>query len=182
MSRTSFPPLRQFPFPRVLVSQQHFKPLPVMPLTDAGMRAAPEETGHADRRVTSLERSIQFLQEQHKETLQKLHAEIDHLRRENKELLYRRIMEPAKLRGKGLEAKQVMKAPAKGGEAHTGGSMQERALEPRPSQENDLSNSFEERKLPKHGHQFFSRENVGTLSNEAGFTSLQAEPGLQHQR
>ncbi|XP_078811878.1 coiled-coil domain-containing protein 74B isoform X3 [Oryzias latipes] len=138
MSRTSFPPLRQFPFPRVLVSQQHFKPLPVMPLTDAGMRAAPEETGHADRRVTSLERSIQFLQEQHKETLQKLHAEIDHLRRENKELLYRRIMEPAKLRGKGLEAKQVMKAPAKGGEAHTGGSMQERALEPRPSQENDL--------------------------------------------
>ncbi|XP_078811881.1 coiled-coil domain-containing protein 74B isoform X6 [Oryzias latipes] len=122
MSRTSFPPLRQFPFPRVLVSQQHFKPLPVMPLTDAGMRAAPEETGHADRRVTSLERSIQFLQEQHKETLQKLHAEIDHLRRENK----------------GLEAKQVMKAPAKGGEAHTGGSMQERALEPRPSQENDL--------------------------------------------
>ncbi|XP_078811879.1 coiled-coil domain-containing protein 74B isoform X4 [Oryzias latipes] len=166
MSRTSFPPLRQFPFPRVLVSQQHFKPLPVMPLTDAGMRAAPEETGHADRRVTSLERSIQFLQEQHKETLQKLHAEIDHLRRENK----------------GLEAKQVMKAPAKGGEAHTGGSMQERALEPRPSQENDLSNSFEERKLPKHGHQFFSRENVGTLSNEAGFTSLQAEPGLQHQR
>lgn len=84
MSRTSFPPLRQFPFPRVSVSQEHFKPLPVMPLTDAGMRAAPEETGHADRRVTSLERSIQFLQEQHKETLQKLHAEIDHLRRENK--------------------------------------------------------------------------------------------------
>uniref|UniRef100_A0A3B3HDK8 CCDC92/74 N-terminal domain-containing protein n=1 Tax=Oryzias latipes TaxID=8090 RepID=A0A3B3HDK8_ORYLA len=48
------------------------------------VQTAPEETGHADRRVTSLERSIQFLQEQHKETLQKLHAEIDHLRRENK--------------------------------------------------------------------------------------------------
>lgn len=37
-----------------------------------------------DTRVASLQRNIQFLQLQQKETLQKLHAEIDGLRRENK--------------------------------------------------------------------------------------------------
>uniref|UniRef100_A0A8C7SA96 Si:ch211-222n4.2 n=1 Tax=Oncorhynchus mykiss TaxID=8022 RepID=A0A8C7SA96_ONCMY len=37
-----------------------------------------------DTRVASLQRNIQFLQLQHKDTLQKLHGEIDDLRRENK--------------------------------------------------------------------------------------------------
>lgn len=37
-----------------------------------------------DPRVASMQRNIQFLQQQHKETLEKLHAEIEYLRRENK--------------------------------------------------------------------------------------------------
>uniref|UniRef100_A0A3P9CNI8 Si:ch211-222n4.2 n=1 Tax=Maylandia zebra TaxID=106582 RepID=A0A3P9CNI8_9CICH len=48
-----------------------------------------------DLRVASLQRNVQFLQEQHKETLKKLHAEIENLRRENK-LKYKVIMEPPK--------------------------------------------------------------------------------------
>ncbi|XP_024155316.1 coiled-coil domain-containing protein 74A [Oryzias melastigma] len=151
MSGSSFPPLHHLPhwrrvgplhgktgFTRLSMSQ-HLKPLPVISLTHAGMRAAaPVENDHGDPRVTSLERNIRFLQEQHKETLEKLHAEIDHLRRENKELLYRRIMEP--VRGKGLEAKQqAQKSPARGSEAHTGVSTQEQYLDTHPSQEKELS-------------------------------------------
>ncbi|KTG42329.1 hypothetical protein cypCar_00043368 [Cyprinus carpio] len=37
-----------------------------------------------DTRVASLQRNIDFLQKQHKETLEKLHGEIDILKRENK--------------------------------------------------------------------------------------------------
>uniref|UniRef100_A0A3Q2E3L4 Si:ch211-222n4.2 n=1 Tax=Cyprinodon variegatus TaxID=28743 RepID=A0A3Q2E3L4_CYPVA len=42
--------------------------------------------------MASLQRNIQFLQEQHKETLEKLHAEIEYLRKENN-LKYKMIME-----------------------------------------------------------------------------------------
>ncbi|RVE65612.1 hypothetical protein OJAV_G00118510 [Oryzias javanicus] len=62
---------------------------------------------------------------------------IDHLRRENKELLYKRIMEP--IRRKGLDAKQqALKSPAKGSEAHTGVSVQEQHLDMHPSQEKEF--------------------------------------------
>lgn len=48
--------------------------------------AAAEESfpGGTDPRITSMERNIQFLQQQHRETLEKLHAEIEYLRRQNK--------------------------------------------------------------------------------------------------
>ncbi|KAK2109157.1 Coiled-coil domain-containing protein 74A [Saguinus oedipus] len=36
------------------------------------------------KRVLVLEKSLQFLQQQHSETLAKLHEEIEHLKRENK--------------------------------------------------------------------------------------------------
>uniref|UniRef100_A0A3B4B0I5 Uncharacterized protein n=1 Tax=Periophthalmus magnuspinnatus TaxID=409849 RepID=A0A3B4B0I5_9GOBI len=45
-----------------------------------------------DPRVASLHRNIQFLQQQHQDTLGKLHSEIEYLRRENK-LQYKLIME-----------------------------------------------------------------------------------------
>ncbi|XP_008997622.3 coiled-coil domain-containing protein 74B isoform X3 [Callithrix jacchus] len=44
------------------------------------------------KRVLVLEKSLQFLQQQHSETLAKLHEEIEHLKRENKELHYKLIM------------------------------------------------------------------------------------------
>ncbi|XP_010597187.1 coiled-coil domain-containing protein 74B [Loxodonta africana] len=46
----------------------------------------------AQKRVLDLEKSLQFLQQQHSETLVKLHEEIDHLKRENKDLHYKLIM------------------------------------------------------------------------------------------
>uniref|UniRef100_A0A3Q3JFE1 Uncharacterized protein n=1 Tax=Monopterus albus TaxID=43700 RepID=A0A3Q3JFE1_MONAL len=48
-----------------------------------------------DPRVASLQRNILFLQQEHKGTLEKLHAEIEHLRRENK-LQYKLIMDSPK--------------------------------------------------------------------------------------
>lgn len=49
-----------------------------------GYQAAPLGVGEAQKRVLDLEKSLQFLQQQHSETLVKLHEEIDHLKRENK--------------------------------------------------------------------------------------------------
>ncbi|XP_029573067.1 uncharacterized protein LOC115164573 isoform X4 [Salmo trutta] len=46
------------------------------------------------RRVASLKKDVLFLQKQHRETLRKLHEEIEELKRENKELHYQLIMEP----------------------------------------------------------------------------------------
>ncbi|XP_004481044.2 coiled-coil domain-containing protein 74B isoform X2 [Dasypus novemcinctus] len=48
--------------------------------------------GEAQKRVLDLEKSLQFLQQQHSETLMKLHEEIEHLKRQNKDLHYRLIM------------------------------------------------------------------------------------------
>lgn len=49
-----------------------------------GQQAAQLGLGEAQKRVLDLEKSLQFLQQQHSETLVKLHEEIDHLKRENK--------------------------------------------------------------------------------------------------
>nr|XP_055036422.1 coiled-coil domain-containing protein 74B [Misgurnus anguillicaudatus] len=49
-----------------------------------------------DSRVASLQRNVDFLREQHSETLGKLHDEIESLNRENKELQFRLIMESSK--------------------------------------------------------------------------------------
>ncbi|KAM4827180.1 coiled-coil domain-containing protein 74B [Thomomys bottae] len=46
----------------------------------------------AQKRVLDLEKSLQFLQQQHSETLVKLHEEIEYLKRENKDLHYKLIM------------------------------------------------------------------------------------------
>ncbi|XP_057600791.1 coiled-coil domain-containing protein 74A-like [Hippopotamus amphibius kiboko] len=54
--------------------------------------------GEAQRRALELEKSLQFLQRQHSETLLQLHEEVERLKRENKDLHYRLIMkqEPQK--------------------------------------------------------------------------------------
>ncbi|XP_055236698.1 uncharacterized protein [Gorilla gorilla gorilla] len=44
------------------------------------------------KRNLDLEKSLQFLQQQHSEMLAKLHEEIEHLKRENKDLHYKLIM------------------------------------------------------------------------------------------
>ncbi|XP_074546755.1 LOW QUALITY PROTEIN: coiled-coil domain-containing protein 74B [Halichoeres trimaculatus] len=75
-----------------------------------------------DPRVASMQRNIQFLQQQHatQNTLEKLHAEIDYLRRENKELQYKMIMEPPLTGRKGPRSRRGVRPPAQGSEAYMG--------------------------------------------------------------
>ncbi|XP_003801777.1 coiled-coil domain-containing protein 74B [Otolemur garnettii] len=60
----------------------------------AGLQGLTAHPGHSDaqKRVMDLEKSLEFLQHQHSETLVKLHEEIEHLKRENKDLHYKLIM------------------------------------------------------------------------------------------
>ncbi|XP_061589423.1 uncharacterized protein LOC133454713 [Cololabis saira] len=74
--------------------------LPVVPGTRAADAAC--SRGVVDHRIASLQRNIQFLQQQHQQTLEQLHAEIDYLRRENKELQYKMIMKASDSSRKGL--------------------------------------------------------------------------------
>ena len=70
---------------RRLPANQPLRRPAVVPVTDGGVGVGEAPCrGGPDPRVTSLQRNIQFLQQQHKDTLEKLHAEIDELRRENK--------------------------------------------------------------------------------------------------
>uniref|UniRef100_A0A8C5XTI9 Coiled-coil domain containing 74B n=1 Tax=Microcebus murinus TaxID=30608 RepID=A0A8C5XTI9_MICMU len=61
-------------------------------LGQPGPHPAQPGPGDAHKRVVDLEKSLQFLQQQHSETLLKLHEEIEHLKRENKDLHYKLIM------------------------------------------------------------------------------------------
>ncbi|XP_004695011.1 PREDICTED: coiled-coil domain-containing protein 74B [Condylura cristata] len=61
-------------------------------LQHSGPQGAQLGLSDAQKRVLDLEKSLQFLQQQHSETLVKLHEEIEHLKRENKDLQYKLIM------------------------------------------------------------------------------------------
>ncbi|KAK3540553.1 hypothetical protein QTP70_034313 [Hemibagrus guttatus] len=79
-------------------------------------------------RVASLEKDILFLQQMHKTTLEKLHEEIEHLKRANKELQYQLIMgaylPPRELSPGGLQEKRcqtgVISSKEKPGTRHHG--------------------------------------------------------------
>ncbi|XP_029300035.1 coiled-coil domain-containing protein 74B isoform X2 [Cottoperca gobio] len=119
------------------------QPLPVAPPADRRVWRAAEVTCHSDMdpRVASVQRNIQFLQQQHKETLEKLHAEIEYLRRENKELQYKMIMEPPKSSRKGVtHSRRGIRPPTQGSEARTGLYLEEPLQDTRPSQDQALSN------------------------------------------
>ncbi|XP_070256187.1 coiled-coil domain-containing protein 74B isoform X2 [Myotis yumanensis] len=83
------PPSSETPSSR---SAQRPRHRPSAALHHLGHQAAQLGVGEAQKRVLDLEKSLQFLQQQHSETLVKLHEEIDHLKRENKELHYKLIM------------------------------------------------------------------------------------------
>ncbi|KAI3362044.1 hypothetical protein L3Q82_012381 [Scortum barcoo] len=102
------------------------QPLPPAPSADRGAgRAAPESRcREPDHRAASLQRNIQFLQQQHKDTLDKLHAEIEYLRRENKGTTHSR-------RG--------VRPPTQGSEARTGLYLEEQLQDMRSSQDQALS-------------------------------------------
>ncbi|KAM9734798.1 coiled-coil domain-containing protein 74B [Menidia menidia] len=159
MSSNNLPPLQHLPHwtrvghlgklrsPRRLPENQHPtpQPLPPVPLPDRGVGAAavrsrtPRPVG-ADPRVASFQKNIQFLQQQHRDTLEKLHAEIDHLRRENKELNYKLIMEHPKSSRKGLTHSQgAIRPPTQGSEAHTGLYLEEPLQDTRPLEDQTFS-------------------------------------------
>ncbi|XP_074058394.1 coiled-coil domain-containing protein 74B [Macrotis lagotis] len=57
-----------------------------------GLRAAGPAAAELQKRVQELERSLQFVQRQHADTLLGLHAEVERLRRANRDLHYQLIM------------------------------------------------------------------------------------------
>uniref|UniRef100_UPI0037E78D78 coiled-coil domain-containing protein 74B n=1 Tax=Semicossyphus pulcher TaxID=241346 RepID=UPI0037E78D78 len=128
--------------PRRLPPNQ-LPPLPVAPPEDRvrGAGRAAEVSCHSniDPRVASMQRNIQFLQQQHKETLEKLHAEIEYLRRENKELQYKLIMEPPRTGRKGTtHSQRGIRPPTQGSEARSGLYLEEQLQDLRSSQDQAL--------------------------------------------
>lgn len=104
MSSTSLPPLRNLPqwsrvgnldrtrYPRSF-PQGNVNPIPLTPAvkTKTNKTEAPQQPSHVyeqqevdpNLRVTTLEKNLKFLQEQHSETLGKLHKEIELLKQAN---------------------------------------------------------------------------------------------------
>ncbi|XP_034566250.1 coiled-coil domain-containing protein 74B isoform X2 [Notolabrus celidotus] len=155
MSSNNLPPVRHLPQwtrvgrlekpapPRRLPPGQ-LPPLPVAPPVDSDRgegRAREKSSCHSnmDPRVASMQRNIQFLQQQHKDTLDKLHAEIEYLRRENKELQYKLIMEPPMTGRKGTRSRRGIRPPTQGSDARMGLYLEEPLQDLRSSQDQDLS-------------------------------------------
>ncbi|XP_034402797.1 uncharacterized protein si:ch211-222n4.2 isoform X2 [Cyclopterus lumpus] len=155
MSSRNLPPVRHLPqwtrvgrlgkscSPRHLPTSQP-QQLPVVPPATRATEAGPEPgpgpgaSGHGDvdPRNASVQKNIQFLQQQHKDTLEKLHTEIEYLRRENKELQYKMIMEPQKSSGKGMTySRRGVRPPTQGSDAHTGLYLEEQLQDTRSSQD-----------------------------------------------
>ncbi|KAK5851853.1 hypothetical protein PBY51_023373 [Eleginops maclovinus] len=152
MSSHNLPPVRHLPqwtrvgrlgkpcSPRRLPANK-LQPLPVAPPADQRVWRAAEVSFHSDTdpHVASMRRNIQFLQQQHKDTLEKLHAEIEYLRRENKELQYKMIMEPPKSCRKGVtHSRRGIRPPTQGSEARTGLYLEQTLQDTRPSQDQAL--------------------------------------------
>ncbi|KAL6097119.1 uncharacterized protein ACO6RY_06285 [Pungitius sinensis] len=152
MSSHNLPPVRHLPhWTRVGTLGKSCSPphLPaihqqqlVRPPASRGATRAAEVTcrGDVDPRVASMQKNIQFLQQQHTGTLQKLHAEIEYLRRENKELQYKLIMEPPKSSRKGMTYSQRgNRPPTQGSEARTGLYLEEPLQDTRTAHDQALS-------------------------------------------
>ncbi|XP_078082903.1 coiled-coil domain-containing protein 74B isoform X2 [Mustelus asterias] len=112
MSSASLPPLRNLPqwsrvgtlersrYPRSLFQNNNVKHLPLSPGAKPPKSEAPHQLSplfeqrelDPNLRVITLEKNLQFLQEQHSETLGKLHEEIELLKRANQDLHFKMIM------------------------------------------------------------------------------------------
>ncbi|XP_029565406.1 coiled-coil domain-containing protein 74B isoform X1 [Salmo trutta] len=140
LDKPCFPQPRPFPL-------NHLEPLSDSPRGDRGGEVS--SLRDMDTRVASLQRNIQFLQLQHKDTLQKLHGEIDDLRRENKELQYKLIMEPSKSCRKVISlgsSRWSTRPPTQGSEAQTERViyLEQPLQDTRPSQDPWLSSIAED--------------------------------------
>ncbi|XP_026032724.1 coiled-coil domain-containing protein 74B isoform X3 [Astatotilapia calliptera] len=165
MSSHNLPPVRHLPhltrvgrlekpcsLRRLPANPEQRLPLPV--IKPAGRAAAETscQSGSTDLRVASLQRNVQFLQEQHKETLKKLHAEIENLRRENKV----------------AHSRQNCRPPTQGSQAHTGLYMEEPLQDTRLLQDQALGSIGASTEILDS-----ARQDHGTEANGHLITSLQ---------
>ncbi|XP_032085631.1 coiled-coil domain-containing protein 74A-like isoform X7 [Thamnophis elegans] len=93
MQGSGFPPLGHLPhWPRA--GQPERPGRSFAPAGPGPAETPPPHTPPSRRAAPELERSLQFLQQQHGETLRHLHQEIERLKRRNQDLQYRLIMQP----------------------------------------------------------------------------------------
>ncbi|KAM7144845.1 coiled-coil domain-containing protein 74B-like isoform 1-T3 [Macrochelys suwanniensis] len=95
MYNTSLPPLGNLPqWSRVGLDKSNHLQLGILNNQGPQPHSQAVEVWNKDshKLVMDLERSLKFLQQEHAETLMKLHEEIEYLKRENKELHYKLIM------------------------------------------------------------------------------------------
>lgn len=155
MSSGNLPPVRHLPHwtrvgslaktcsaRRLTVPGNQLQPLSAVPPADRGLVRTQEVSCQSDTdpRVASLQRNIQFLQQQQQDTLGKLHKEIEYLRRENKELQYKLIMELPSVSRKGLPtSRRGIRPPTQGSDARTGFYLEEQLQDTRPLQDQGVS-------------------------------------------
>ncbi|XP_067280434.1 coiled-coil domain-containing protein 74B isoform X2 [Pseudorasbora parva] len=127
-----------------------------------------------DTRVDSLRRNIDFLQKQHRETLEKLHGEIDHLKRQNKDLQYNLIMEPPKSSNKGSSCIQRHHTESNKFQKDRKNYL-EQTLDIWSSQSTDISSSLKYRQTRSNSSGTLTANGIeGPSEAKAGFiTSLQ---------
>ncbi|XP_027880709.1 coiled-coil domain-containing protein 74B [Xiphophorus couchianus] len=98
-------------------------PVPALSLIVRGKAPQTDKLSAVDPRIISLQKNVQYLQQQQTETLEKLHAEMEFLKRENKELKYRLTMDSNKAGKKGVMFNRNARSPCQG--AHSGLSVEE---------------------------------------------------------
>ncbi|XP_043354089.1 coiled-coil domain-containing protein 74B isoform X3 [Dermochelys coriacea] len=121
MYNTSLPPLGNLPqWSRVGVDKSSHLQLGIQnnqgPQPHSQSQSVEVWNKDSHKLVMDLERSLKFLQQQHAETLMKLHEEIEYLKRENKELHYKLIMNQSlqlKVSRYSLTNRQQMDQPKK---------------------------------------------------------------------
>ncbi|XP_047618254.1 coiled-coil domain-containing protein 74B isoform X2 [Phacochoerus africanus] len=103
-----------------------------------GQHGAPLGLSEAQKRVLDLEKSLQFLQQQHSETLIKLHEEIEHLKRENKDLHYKLIMDQKPQKKGSISSSSFQSNKSISNTTVTASSPGKARLQPSSSKKQDL--------------------------------------------
>ncbi|XP_054896589.1 coiled-coil domain-containing protein 74B [Poeciliopsis prolifica] len=112
--RTRFELSRKASSPR---SRPSVTAVPALSLLVRGRGSHVSRLTDVDPQIISLQKNIQYLQRQQTETLQKLHAEMELLKRENKELKYRLTMDSNKAGKKGIMLSRIARSPCQGAQS-----------------------------------------------------------------
>ncbi|XP_006902596.1 PREDICTED: coiled-coil domain-containing protein 74B-like [Elephantulus edwardii] len=113
----------------------------------------------AQKRILELENNLQFVQQQHSEILVKLHEEIDHLKRENKDLHYKLIMN---------------QKPSKKGNFSTSSILSNKSVA------NSTLSAISQGKTRPQPSYFKKQDSKAEVSQEADLEGEPQSPGLSH--